>query len=39
LKSHLGTSFTNNEKPRAISDFISGMTDNYAQSFYTNHVK
>ena len=39
LKSHLGTFFTNNEKPRAISDFISGMTDNYAQSFYTNHVK
>ena len=39
LKSHLGTSFTNNEKPRAISDFISGMTDNYAQSFYSNHVK
>ena len=39
LKSHLGTSFTNNEKPRAISDFISGMTDNYAQSFYTNHLK
>ena len=39
LKSHLGTSFTNNEKPRAISDFISGMTDNYAQSFYANHLK
>ena len=39
LNSYLGTPFTNNEKPRAISDFISGMTDNYAQSFYTNHVK
>tara|TARA_B100000941_G_scaffold103281_2_gene72305 strand:- start:9133 stop:10275 length:1143 start_codon:yes stop_codon:yes gene_type:complete len=39
LRSYLGTPFTNNEKPRAISDFISGMTDNYAQSFYANHLK
>ncbi len=34
LKEHMKKIISDEDKPRAVCDFIAGMTDNYAQNFY-----
>ena len=34
IKEHMKKIISDKDKPRAICDFIAGMTDNYAQNFY-----
>ena len=34
IKEHMKTIISDEDKPRAVCDFIAGMTDNYAQNFY-----
>ena len=34
LKEHMKKIISDKDKPRAVCDFIAGMTDNYAQNFY-----
>ena len=34
IKEHMKKIISDNDKPRAVCDFIAGMTDNYAQNFY-----
>jgi dGTPase len=34
IKEHMKKIISNEDKPRAVCDFIAGMTDNYAQNFY-----
>ena len=34
IKEHMKKIISDEEKPRAVCDFIAGMTDNYAQNFY-----
>ena len=33
-KEHMKKIISDEDKPRAVCDFIAGMTDNYAQNFY-----
>ncbi len=34
IKEHMKKIISDKDKPRAVCDFIAGMTDNYAQNFY-----
>ena len=34
IKEHMKKIISDEDKPRAVCDFIAGMTDNYAQNFY-----
>ena len=34
IKEHMKQIISDEDKPRAVCDFIAGMTDNYAQNFY-----
>ena len=34
IKEHMKLIISDEDKPRAVCDFIAGMTDNYAQNFY-----
>ena len=34
IKEHMKKIISDDDKPRAVCDFIAGMTDNYAQNFY-----
>ncbi len=34
IKEHMKKIVSDDDKPRAVCDFIAGMTDNYAQNFY-----
>ncbi len=34
IKEHMNKIISDKDKPRAVCDFIAGMTDNYAQNFY-----
>mgnify|MGYP001160822260 FL=1 len=34
IKEHMKKTISDEDKPRAVCDFIAGMTDNYAQNFY-----
>ena len=34
IKEHMKKIISDEDKPRAVCDFIAGMTDNYAQTFY-----
>lgn len=34
IKKHMKKIISDEDKPRAVCDFIAGMTDNYAQNFY-----
>ena len=34
IKEHMKKAISDEDKPRAVCDFIAGMTDNYAQNFY-----
>ena len=35
IKEHMKQIISDEDKPRAVCDFIAGMTDNYAQNFYS----
>ena len=35
IKEHMKKIISDEDKPRAVCDFIAGMTDNYAQNFYS----
>ena len=35
IKEHMKKIISDKDKPRAVCDFIAGMTDNYAQNFYS----
>ena len=38
IKEHMKKIISDEDKPRAVCDFIAGMTDNYAQNFYNKFI-